>query len=300
MDIMREGVRQVWARSPTQGDIQDCYHKFEKVHSSEKKEAAIGQKMKESRAKEKRKEDEKRRVELTQGDSVVRPPLAESSEASDDEPKKKKRKKEKKEKKKEKKRIEREKESEEGDEKKKKKEKKDKKRKREKENEGPSAGGGGEDEWVEVTHEMREQRQKQEKEEEQHQIGPAIPAHLLARDNPAVAAAAAGRVDTANMLKGEAEAMAAYIAAGKRIPRRGEIGLSSEEISVYEKAGYVMSGSRHKAMEATRLRKENQVLTSEEKRMLSGFSVEERKKKEDAVLNQFKNLIDSKRATMNQ
>lgn len=43
-----------------------------------------------------------------------------------------------------------------------------------------------------------------------------------------------------------------------------------------------------------------QVLTSEEKRMLSGFSVEERKKKEDAVLSQFKNLIDSKRATMHQ
>ena len=78
------------------------------------------------------------------------------------------------------------------------------------------------------------------------------------------------------MLKGEAEAMAAYIASGKRIPRRGEIGLSSEEISFYEKvfflsclfelinimifkAGYVMSGSKRKAMEATRLRKENQV-----------------------------------------
>lgn len=27
----------------------------------------------------------------------------------------------------------------------------------------------------------------------------------------------------------------------------------------YEKVGYVMSGTRHKAMEATRLRKENQV-----------------------------------------
>jgi hypothetical protein len=62
-----------------------------------------------------------------------------------------------------------------------------------------------------------------------------------------------------NMLRGEAAAMAAYAAQGKRIPRRGEIGLTSEDISKYEEAGYVMSGTRHKAMEATRLRKENQV-----------------------------------------
>ena len=38
--------------------------------------------------------------------------------------------------------------------------------------------------------------------------------------------------------------MAAYIAEGKRIPRRGEIGLTSDEIQAYEKIGYVMSGSR--------------------------------------------------------
>lgn len=62
------------------------------------------------------------------------------------------------------------------------------------------------------------------------------------------------------MLRGEAAAMAAYAAQGKRIPRRGEIGLTSEEIAIYEVAGYVMSGTRHKAMEATRLRKENQVI----------------------------------------
>lgn len=62
------------------------------------------------------------------------------------------------------------------------------------------------------------------------------------------------------MLRGEAAAMAAYIAQGKRIPRRGEIGLSSAEIADFEKIGYVMSGTRHKSMEATRLRKENQVL----------------------------------------
>ena len=46
------------------------------------------------------------------------------------------------------------------------------------------------------------------------------------------------------LLPGEGAAMAAYILEGKRIPRRGEIGLTSDEIESYEKVGYVMSGSR--------------------------------------------------------
>ena len=37
------------------------------------------------------------------------------------------------------------------------------------------------------------------------------------------------------MLRGEAAAMAAYAARGERIPRRGEIGLSSNEISYFER-----------------------------------------------------------------
>jgi len=39
--------------------------------------------------------------------------------------------------------------------------------------------------------------------------------------------------------------MAAYVEEGKRIPRRGEIGLLSEEITHYEDQGYIMSGSRY-------------------------------------------------------
>ena len=39
--------------------------------------------------------------------------------------------------------------------------------------------------------------------------------------------------------------MAAYVESGKRIPRRGEIGLTSNEIATFEDAGYVMSGSRY-------------------------------------------------------
>lgn len=46
------------------------------------------------------------------------------------------------------------------------------------------------------------------------------------------------------LLPGEGAAMAEYVKAGKRIPRRGEIGLTSDEIASFEKSGYVMSGSR--------------------------------------------------------
>lgn len=46
------------------------------------------------------------------------------------------------------------------------------------------------------------------------------------------------------LLPGEGAAMAEYVKAGKRIPRRGEIGLTSDEIANFEKSGYVMSGSR--------------------------------------------------------
>lgn len=47
------------------------------------------------------------------------------------------------------------------------------------------------------------------------------------------------------LLPGEGAAMAEYVKAGKRIPRRGEIGLTSDEIANFEKSGYVMSGSRY-------------------------------------------------------
>lgn len=46
-------------------------------------------------------------------------------------------------------------------------------------------------------------------------------------------------------MPGEGAAMAEYVKAGKRIPRRGEIGLTSEEIASFESSGYVMSGSRY-------------------------------------------------------
>lgn len=57
------------------------------------------------------------------------------------------------------------------------------------------------------------------------------------------------------MRPGEGAAMQAFVAAGQRIPRRGEIGLAPEQIEKFENIGYVMSGSRHKRMNAVRLRK---------------------------------------------
>lgn len=96
------------------------------------------------------------------------------------------------------------------------------------------------------------------------------------------------------LLPGEGAAMAAYIAEGKRIPRRGEIGLTSDEISTFESVGYVMSGSRHRRMEAVRIRKENQIYSADEKRALAMFSKEERQKRENKILTQFKEMVNSK------
>ncbi len=96
------------------------------------------------------------------------------------------------------------------------------------------------------------------------------------------------------LLPGEGAAMAAFIAEGKRIPRRGEIGLTSEEIDSFESVGFVMSGSRHRRMEAVRLRKENQIYSADEKRALAMFNKEERTKRESKILSQFKDMVKAK------
>ena len=95
------------------------------------------------------------------------------------------------------------------------------------------------------------------------------------------------------LLPGEGTAMASYVQDGKRIPRRGEIGLTSEQIEAYEKAGYVMSGSRHHRMNAVRMRKENQVISAEEKRTMLRLQAEEKAKKEREIVSQFKELVDT-------
>jgi hypothetical protein len=95
-----------------------------------------------------------------------------------------------------------------------------------------------------------------------------------------------------DLLAGEGEAMASYVQSGKRIPRRGEIGLTSDQISTFEGSGYVMSGSRHQLMNAVRIRKENQVISYEEKRSMLKSKHEENIKQESEAINTFKEILN--------
>lgn len=85
--------------------------------------------------------------------------------------------------------------------------------------------------------------------------------------------------------------MAQYVHDGKRIPRRGEVGLTAEEIESFESLGYVMSGSRHRRMNAVRIKKENQVYTAEEQRALATYTLDERASKEVELIKDLKELL---------
>ena len=97
------------------------------------------------------------------------------------------------------------------------------------------------------------------------------------------------------MLPGEASAILPYIQSGQRIPRRGEIGLTSETISRFEKAGYVMSGSRNAYMTAMRMKKENAVMGVEEERRLRQLSMDTKKKRELEVIESFRTILDERK-----
>ncbi|KAK6299090.1 hypothetical protein J4Q44_G00306000 [Coregonus suidteri] len=212
------------------------------------------------------------------------------SSSSDDKKKKKKKKKKSKKKKNKKHSDDSESESDSGDEevkKKKKKKKKSKKSKKSKKKKtkknrkqsvSDSSSDGSEEEdangdlWVERTC------------IDEHMVGPEAPlTHLSQDDKP---------LDFGHaLLPGEGAAMAEYVKAGKRIPRRGEIGLTSDEIATFEMSGFVMSGSRHRRMEAVRLRKENQIYSADEKRALASFNQEERRKRESKILSSFREMV---------
>ncbi|KAK9845816.1 hypothetical protein WJX81_003202 [Elliptochloris bilobata] len=119
-------------------------------------------------------------------------------------------------------------------------------------------------------------------EEEDVLVGPAAPG--------GDAHAAPGSYGGA-LRPGEGEAMAAYVQSGKRIPRRGEVGLTADQITKFEELGYVMSGSRHSRMNAVRIRKENQVYTAEEKAALAMYNFEENKRKEQKILADMQSLV---------
>merc|ERR1712037_65342 len=164
-----------------------------------------------------------------------------------------------------------------------------KKKKKKKNSSSESSDSDDEDCWVEkdVMLSVAERRAKEDESEEEQMIGPQLPQKVQLSKKDI-------RDSSTQLLKGEGEAMAAYIAEGKRIPRRGEIGLTSDEITAYEEDGWVMSGSRHRRMEAVRLRKENQIYSADEKRALAMFSKEERVKRENKILGQFRDMVQDK------
>ncbi|KAJ2691402.1 hypothetical protein IWW39_000087 [Coemansia spiralis] len=96
------------------------------------------------------------------------------------------------------------------------------------------------------------------------------------------------------LLPGEGSAMAAYVQSGERIPRRGEIGVDQNMIERLENSGYVMSGNRHRRMNAVRVRKENQVISAEEKRQMLLQNQEERLKKETQIITEFRDMLSKK------
>lgn len=87
--------------------------------------------------------------------------------------------------------------------------------------------------------------------------------------------------------------MAAFVQDDKRIPRRGEIGLDANQIAAFERAGFVMSGSRHERMNAVRVRKENQVMSVEDRRTQLAQRREDRARKEANIIGHFREMLDS-------
>jgi len=97
------------------------------------------------------------------------------------------------------------------------------------------------------------------------------------------------------LLPGEGQALAQYVQQNLRIPRRGEIGFSGDDIEQWENSGYVMSGSRHTRMNAVRIRKENQVYSAEEQRALALLTMEENQQKEAQLMEDFRVMLKEKK-----
>jgi len=149
-------------------------------------------------------------------------------------------------------------------------------------------GGDEEEETEEIDEESRKfqefmaSQRAAKQEEVEDFIGPALP-----HSQGGMQANYGGA-----LLPGEGDAMAAFVQAGKRIPRRGEVGLTSDEIAHFEDIGYVMSGSRHSRMNAVRIRKENQVYSAEEKAALAMINYEEKALREQKVLSDLRKLVE--------
>lgn len=94
------------------------------------------------------------------------------------------------------------------------------------------------------------------------------------------------------LLPGEAEGYARFVQENKRIPRRGEIGLTAEQIVSFERSGYVMSGARHERMNAVRERKEGQIYSAEEERALAIMKRQKQQETEQELIHSLKVLAN--------
>jgi len=100
------------------------------------------------------------------------------------------------------------------------------------------------------------------------------------------------------LLPGEGDAMAEYVKSGLRIPRRGEVGITADQIEGLETLGYVMSGSRHRRMNAVRIRKENQVYSAEEKRALAMYNFEEKANRESMLVGELREMLEKRQTAI--
>jgi hypothetical protein len=156
-----------------------------------------------------------------------------------------------------------------------------------------------EDDWKEAKAFKKAVQGEDDDEEEDEFVGP-MP--LVDGEGGAggPGGAGGGKAYGKALLPGEGEALAQYVQQNLRIPRRGEIGYSGDEISHYETSGYVMSGSRHARMNAVRIRKENQVYSAEEQRALALITLEENQQKESQLLSDFRTMLKEKQSNRKQ
>ena len=75
--------------------------------------------------------------------------------------------------------------------------------------------------------------------------------------------------------------------AGERERERDTLGCWKRSLKFYY--------FRHRRMEAVRIRKENQVYSADDRRALAMFNREEREKRENQILSDFRAMVHNKR-----
>jgi hypothetical protein len=139
--------------------------------------------------------------------------------------------------------------------------------------------------WLDLPLKEQTNHKKQEEIlEDQEEFGPAILTFDQLNE----------RSYGKNLLPGEGSAIASFVQARERIPRRGEIGLSGNEIAKFENLGFVMSGSRNRRMNAIRIRKENQVIAAEQQKAAKKSQLEERLIKEQQLIADMRMMLAKK------